>query len=121
MTPSITATVWLAVCGSSDDEIAMSSRALVHQQSLQLQQEITMRLIALSLVAVAICVVIMAPQSASAQCTYRMLDVGRPHGYVSGPCNGAALNLAGAYPTPAARTPVPVKANKRVNRRASSR
>ena len=80
-----------------------------------------MRLIALSLVAVAICVVIMAPQSASAQCTYRMLDVGRPHGYVSGPCNGAALNLAGAYPTPAARTPVPVKANKRVNRRASSR
>lgn len=80
-----------------------------------------MRLIALSLVAVAICVVIMAPQSASAQCTYRMNDVGRPHGYVSGPCNGAGVNLAGAYPTPAARTLVPVKANKRVNRRASSR
>jgi hypothetical protein len=80
-----------------------------------------MRLIALSLVAVAICVVIMAPQSASAQCTYRMNDVGRPHGYLSGPCNGAALNFAGAYPTPAARTPLPVKANKRVNRRASSR
>ena len=75
---------------------------------------------ALSIV-IAICVVITAPQSASAQCTYRMNDVGRPHGYLSGPCNGAASNLAGAYPTPAARTPVPAKANKRVNRRASSR
>jgi hypothetical protein len=40
-----------------------------------------------------------APQSASAQCTYRMLDVGRPHGYLSGPCNGSALNYAGAYPS----------------------
>src|SRR5262249_60140158 len=35
---------------------------------------------------------------ASAQCTYRMNDVGRFHGYLSGPCNGAASGLAGAYP-----------------------
>ena len=47
----------------------------------------------------AICVVIMTPQSANAQCLYRMMDVGRPHGYVSGPCRGSELNLAGAYPT----------------------
>jgi|SRR5262249_3992225 len=26
---------------------------------------------------------LLAPQSASAQCTYRMNDVGRPHGYLS--------------------------------------
>jgi hypothetical protein len=47
----------------------------------------------------AICVVVMTPQSANAQCMYRMNDVGRPHGYVSGPCRGSELNLAGAYPT----------------------
>jgi hypothetical protein len=35
--------------------------------------------------------------TANAQCVYRMNDVGRPHGYLSGPCNGAALNYAGAY------------------------
>ena len=50
-----------------------------------------------------ICVVIfwvfMALRPANAQCTYRMIDVGRPHGYLSGPCNGAALGLAGAYPS----------------------
>jgi hypothetical protein len=34
---------------------------------------------------------------ASAQCTYTMNDVGRFHGYVGGPCNGAALGYAGAY------------------------
>jgi hypothetical protein len=34
---------------------------------------------------------------ASAQCTYTMNDVGRFHGYLSGPCNGAALGYAGAY------------------------
>jgi hypothetical protein len=34
---------------------------------------------------------------ASAQCNYRMNDIGRPHGYLSGPCNGAAQNYAGAY------------------------
>jgi hypothetical protein len=28
-----------------------------------------------------------------------MNDVGRPHGYLSGPCNGAALGYAGAYPS----------------------
>jgi hypothetical protein len=52
--------------------------------------------------ATAICVVIfwvfMAPQPASAQCTYRLNDKGRFHGYLSGPCNGSALGLAGAYP-----------------------
>jgi YD repeat-containing protein len=47
----------------------------------------------------AICVVIMAPRSASAQCTYRMNDVGRTHGYLSGPCNGAAQSYSGAYPS----------------------
>jgi hypothetical protein len=45
-----------------------------------------------------ICAVIMAPRLASAQCTYRMIDVGRPHGYLSGPCNGNTLGYAGAYP-----------------------
>ena len=42
--------------------------------------------------------VFMAVGPASAQCTYRMIDVGRPHGYLSGPCNGAASGYAGAYP-----------------------
>jgi hypothetical protein len=37
------------------------------------------------------------PPSANAQCTYTMNDVGRFHGYLSGPCNGAALGYAGAY------------------------
>jgi hypothetical protein len=27
-----------------------------------------------------------------------MIDVGRPHGYLSGPCNGNTLGYAGAYP-----------------------
>jgi len=36
---------------------------------------------------------------AQAQCTYRMNDVGRFHGYLSGPCNGSALGMAGAYPS----------------------
>ena len=35
---------------------------------------------------------------ASAQCSYAMNDVGRFHGYISGPCNGAALGYNGAYP-----------------------
>jgi hypothetical protein len=35
---------------------------------------------------------------ASAQCSYALNDVGRFHGYVSGPCNGAALGYNGAYP-----------------------
>ena len=35
---------------------------------------------------------------ASAQCSYAMNDVGRFHGYVSGPCNGAAVGYNGAYP-----------------------
>jgi hypothetical protein len=43
----------------------------------------------------AICI---ASQSANAQCVYRMIDVGRPHGYLSGPCNGHTLSYAGAYP-----------------------
>jgi hypothetical protein len=36
------------------------------------------------------CILACSVGSANAQCTYRMNDVGRPHGYVSGPCNGAA-------------------------------
>ena len=51
---------------------------------------------------------LLAPQSASAQCTYRMNDVGRPHGYLSGPCNGAAMGYAGAYPS---RATAQVKGN----------
>jgi|SRR5215831_7515904 len=51
---------------------------------------------------------LLAPQSASAQCTYRMNDVGRPHGYLSGPCNGAAVGYAGAYPS---RATAQVKGN----------
>jgi hypothetical protein len=48
--------------------------------------------------AAAICVaVVMTTHSASAQCTYRMNDVGRSHGYLSGPCNGSAQNYNGAY------------------------
>ena len=49
--------------------------------------------------AIAAGALLMAPQSASAQCTYRMNDVGRPHGDLSGPCNGSALGYAGAYPS----------------------
>jgi hypothetical protein len=37
--------------------------------------------------------------AAHAQCNYRMNDVGRFHGYLGGPCNGAAQNYAGAYPS----------------------
>ena len=51
---------------------------------------------------------LLAPQSASAQCSYRMNDVGRPHGYLSGPCNGAAMGYAGAYPS---RATAQVKGN----------
>jgi hypothetical protein len=40
----------------------------------------------------------MAVGPASAQCTYRMNDKGRSHGYLSGPCNGYAAGYAGAYP-----------------------
>ena len=56
------------------------------------------------------------PSPASAQCTYTMNDVGRFHGYLSGPCNGAALGYAGAYRShyntaaganPTANTPKP--------------
>ena len=35
---------------------------------------------------------------ASAQCNYALNDVGRFHGYVIGPCNGAAVGYNGAYP-----------------------
>ena len=45
------------------------------------------------------CILACTVGSANAQCTYRMNDVGRPHGYLSGPCNGAAQNYAGAYPS----------------------
>jgi hypothetical protein len=45
------------------------------------------------------CILACTVGSANAQCTYRMNDKGRSHGYLSGPCNGSALGLAGAYPT----------------------
>jgi hypothetical protein len=57
------------------------------------------------LLAVLLCVAVfmlfmaIRPAPAHAQCLYRMNDVGRPHGYLTGPCNGAASNLAGAYPS----------------------
>jgi len=66
-----------------------------------------MRKIGLAIMAIGIAIM-MAPQSASAQCTYRMNDVGRPHGYLSGPCNGAAVGYAGAYPS---RATAQVKGN----------
>jgi YD repeat-containing protein len=56
-------------------------------------------LLTASYLAAAICIAVMTPQSASAQCNYRMNDIGRPHGYLSGPCNGAAQNYSGAYPS----------------------
>ena len=52
-----------------------------------------------SYLAAAICVSVMTTQSANAQCNYRMNDVGRSHGYLSGPCNGAAQGYSGAYPS----------------------
>jgi hypothetical protein len=48
------------------------------------------------LLAVLLCVAVfmlfmaIRPAPAHAQCLYRMNDVGRPHGYLAGPCNGAA-------------------------------
>ena len=59
-------------------------------------------LLTASYLAAAICVAAMTTQPASAQCNYRMNDVGRSHGYLSGPCNGAAQNYAGAYRSRAA-------------------
>jgi hypothetical protein len=56
-------------------------------------------LLTASSLAAGICVAAMTPQSASAQCNYRMNDIGRPHGYLSGPCNGAAQGYSGAYPS----------------------
>jgi hypothetical protein len=46
------------------------------------------------------------PATAQAQCSYRMNDVGRPHGYLSGPCNAAAQGYSGAYPSHAARVTI---------------
>jgi YD repeat-containing protein len=60
-------------------------------------------LLTASYLAAAICVAAMTTQSASAQCNYRMNDVGRSHGYLSGPCNGAAQGYSGAYPSRQAR------------------
>jgi hypothetical protein len=45
------------------------------------------------------CILACTVGSANAQCTYRMNDVGRPHGYLSGPCNGATQSYSGAYPS----------------------
>jgi hypothetical protein len=52
-----------------------------------------------ALLGVAVALVIAMPATAQAQCSYRMNDVGRPHGYLSGPCNGAAQGYSGAYPS----------------------
>jgi hypothetical protein len=45
------------------------------------------------------CILACTVGAANAQCTYRMNDKGRSHGYIGGPCNGAALNYTGAYPS----------------------
>jgi hypothetical protein len=45
------------------------------------------------------CILACTVGAANAQCIYRMNDVGRPHGYLSGPCNGATQNYSGAYPS----------------------
>jgi hypothetical protein len=58
----------------------------------------------LLLMITALCILALLPQQASAQCTYKMNDVGRPHGYLSGPCNGSTVNYAGAYPARTAQT-----------------
>jgi hypothetical protein len=55
-----------------------------------------------TLLGAAVSLVIAMPATAQAQCNYRMNDVGRPHGYLSGPCNGAAQNYNGAYRSRAA-------------------
>jgi hypothetical protein len=57
----------------------------------------------------------MAVGPASAQCTYRMNDKGRSHGYLGGPCNGSAVGYAGAYPghlNPAAQAHPTINAPK---------
>jgi hypothetical protein len=52
-----------------------------------------------ALLGAAVALVIAMPATAQAQCNYRMNDVGRSHGYLSGPCNGAAQGYSGAYPS----------------------
>jgi hypothetical protein len=52
-----------------------------------------------ALLGAAVALVIAMPATAQAQCNYRMNDIGRPHGYLSGPCNGAAQGYSGAYPS----------------------
>jgi hypothetical protein len=61
-------------------------------------EEITM-ITSKTLLGAAVAVVIAMPAMAQAQCSYRMNDVGRSHGYLSGPCNGAAQGYSGAYPS----------------------
>ena len=51
-----------------------------------------------ALLGAAVALVIAMPATAQAQCYYRMNDVGRSHGYLSGPCNGAAQGYSGVYP-----------------------
>jgi hypothetical protein len=61
-------------------------------------EEITM-IIGKAFLGAAVALAIAMPATAQAQCPYRMNDVGRSHGYLSGPCNGAAQGYSGAYPT----------------------
>jgi hypothetical protein len=56
-------------------------------------------IISKTLLSAAVALVIAMPPRAQAQCSYRMNDVGRSHGYLSGPCNGAAQGYSGAYPS----------------------
>jgi hypothetical protein len=64
------------------------------------------------------CILACTVGSANAQCIYRMNDVGRPHGYLSGPCNGAAQNYSGAYPNKqrVSAPPSPVEPSRRERR-----
>jgi hypothetical protein len=52
-----------------------------------------------ALLALTVSASVMSTSIANAQCTYRMNDKGRFHGYLGGPCNGAAQNYSGAYPS----------------------
>jgi hypothetical protein len=64
------------------------------------------------------CILACTVGSANAQCIYRMNDVGRGHGYLSGPCNGAAQNYSGAYPNKqrVSAPPSPVEPSRRERR-----
>ena len=68
----------------------------VHSRTISKSQERVVK--AILLAAATICAAVVTAGPANAQCSYALNDVGRFHGYLSGPCNGAALGYNGAYP-----------------------